>query len=530
MTWHRSIAAAASVLAASAADLTAQQGTFFLIVPSGDTIAVEQFTRTPARVESELLVKVGGARFNMTATLAGDATVARFENAFRTANADPASPPAQTAIITFPADSAIAVITTGANTVTQGFASQRGAIPFVNPSFALVEQLVRRARIIGGASAGVPVFLVQGGQTVPFTVTWSGADSAVIDMAGVPARIAVDREGAILGGFVPSQGLRIVRSIGAPAGALEVAPPDYSAPPGAPYSAEDVTIPTPGGFTLAGTLTLPSGAQQRVPAVVTITGSGLQDRDGSISLVRGYVIFREVADTLSRRGIAVLRMDDRGYGASGGSASAATSADFADDIRAGLAWLRRHPAIDRSRLGLIGHSEGGIIAPMIAARDTALAGVVLLAAPAWSGRRVVEWQNAYALERAPTVAPSARDSLLDASMRIVDSTLVRTPWGRFFATHDPLAAARRVAAVPVLILHGETDRQVTVEQAQELAAAFRAGGNGDVSVRTFPGANHLFLADPDGYWGHYTRLTSGSVERAVLGTIADWLAVHLRRS
>jgi alpha-beta hydrolase superfamily lysophospholipase len=264
--------------------------------------------------------------------------------------------------------------------------------------------------------------------------------------------------------------------------------------------------------------------------VVTITGSGLQDRDGSIPLVRGYAIFREVADTLSRNGIAVLRMDDRGYGASGGSAAAATSADFADDIGAGIAWLRRHPAIDGSRLGLIGHSEGGIIAPMIAARDTALGGIVLLAAPSWRGRRVVEWQNAYALERAPTVAPSARDSLLDVSMRIVDSTLVRTPWGRFFAAHDPLDVARRVSAVPVLILHGETDRQVTVEQAQELATAFRAGGNRDVSVRTFPGANHLFLADPDGYWGHYTRLTSGAVERAALGALTDWLAVHLRRS
>jgi fermentation-respiration switch protein FrsA (DUF1100 family) len=115
-------------------------------------------------------------------------------------------------------------------------------------------------------------------------------------------------------------------------------------------------------------------------------------------------------------------------------------------------------------------------------------------------------------------------------MRIVDSTLERQPWGRFFATHDPVATARRVATVPVLILHGETDRQVTVGQAHELAAAFRAGGNGDVTTRTFPGTNHLFLGDPDGYWGNYTRLTSGAVQREVLGVLADWLTVRMRAS
>jgi len=326
----------------------------------------------------------------------------------------------------------------------------------------------------------------------------------------------VDDGGAILGGVIPAQGLSIVRISGLSPGALDVPAPDYSAPPGATYTAVDVTIPTPAGFTLAGTLTMPGNGRGPVPAMVTITGSGLQDRDEAIPLVRGYRLFRQVADTLARHGVAVLRMDDRGFGQSGGPVAGATTADFADDIRAGLAWLRARPDIDGSRLGLIGHSEGAIIAPMIAATDTGLRGIVLMAGPAWPGRRVVESQNAYAIGRAPQVPLSERDSLLLASMRIADSTMRNDPWWRFFASHDPVATARRVR-VPVLILHGETDRQVTVEQSRELAAALGEGGNRDVTVRTFPRANHLFVADSVGFWGDYMRLPSGAVLPAVIG-------------
>jgi len=504
-----------------------EQGAFVLVLANGDTVAIERFSRTDDRLQSELLVKIGAARFTMGATLAADATVTRFENAYRQAAADPSSEPLQTAVITFPGDSAIVQINGGGRTAVQRLGSRAGALPFVNPSFALLEQLVRRARKLGGASASVPVFIVQGGQTVDFIVTWQGTDSAIVAMAGVPAHLQVDGEGAILGGAVPAQGLRIVRLREAIPGDLTLPPADYSAPPGAPYSATDVEIPTPDGFSLGGTLTMPAGVTGPVPAMVTITGSGIQDRDERIALVRGYALFRQVADTLARHGIAVLRMDDRGYGASEGSAATATTEDFANDIRAGLAWLRHRPGIDSTRLGLIGHSEGGIIAPMIAADDPSLRGIVIMAGPSWTGRRVIEWQNAYALERAPGLQPSQRDSLLMASMRIADSSLMHLPWGRFFAAYDPLVTARRVK-VPVLILHGETDRQVTVGQAGELAAAMQATGNRDVSVRTFPGLNHLFLRDPDGFWGQYTRLTSGAVAPEVLGELVQWAVVHFR--
>ncbi len=498
-----------------------QQGTFVLVTASGDTVSIERFTRTPDRLDAELLINAAGARFTMAVALGPGATVTRLENAYRQASADPSSTPLQSAVITFRGDSAIAEIGAGSQAVVQRIGALPNAIPFVNPSFALTEQMLRRARVLGGASVTVPVFVVQGGTTLEFRVTWLGADSAVIEMGGVPARMAVDADGAILGGVIPAQGLRLIRGAHSTA-PLSIARPDYGAPPGAPYTTEEVLVRTAAGFDLAGTLTMPLGATGKVPALVTITGSGMQDRDAALPSVKGYGLFRQVADTLARSGIAVLRMDDRGFGASGGIAARATSADFADDIRAGLEWLRHRQGIDAARLGLIGHSEGGIIAPMIAAADPALHGIVIMAGPAWTGRRVVEWQNAYVLATSDQVAPSQRDSLLRASMRIADSTMQGDAWGRFFASYDPLPAARSVKA-PVLILHGETDQQVTVAQASELAAAFRAGGNHDVTVRTFPATNHLFLADSVGHWVNYSRLPSGAVRSEVLAALVEWV-------
>src|SRR5439155_12086266 len=169
--------------------------------------------------------------------------------------------------------------------------------------------------------------------------------------------------------------------------------PDYSAPSDAPYVAEEVTVQTPMGHTLAGTLTLPKGASaaHRAGAIVTITGSGPQERDEAIGL-QGYRPFRQYADSLGRRGIAVLRMDDRGTAASKGTFHGATSADFAEDIRAGLAYLRTRPEIDSTRLGLLGHSEGALIAPMVAAKEPALRALVLLAGIARPARATLAFQ------------------------------------------------------------------------------------------------------------------------------------------
>jgi uncharacterized protein len=304
---------------------------------------------------------------------------------------------------------------------------------------------------------------------------------------------------------------------------------DYSAPMGAPYTAQDVTIPTPMGHTLAGTLTLPNAASatSKVAAIVTMTGSGPQDRDETLSLLPGYRPFRQIADSLGRRGIAVLRMDDRGTGASKGNHGTATSADFAEDIRAGLAYLRTRPEIDASRLGILGHSEGGLIGPLVAVKEPQLRAMALLAAPSWGGRKILEYQLAN-LARGDTSLKGAKlDSALGRIPSRIDSLRSSNAWMKFFLDHDVLAVARQVKA-PTLLLNGATDQQVTPEQTAELAAAIKSGGNADVTSRVFLDLNHLFVYDPVGFPRGYSRLVRNNVEPEVVGVTVDWLAAKLK--
>ena len=305
---------------------------------------------------------------------------------------------------------------------------------------------------------------------------------------------------------------------------------DYSAPLGAPYTAENVTVPTPMGHTLAGTLTLPHGASatNRVAAIITITGSGAQDRDETLNSPPGYRPFRQYADSLGRRGIAVLRMDDRGYGSSTGNHATATSADFAEDIRAGLAYLRTRPEIDASRLGLLGHSEGGLIGPLVAVKEPNLRAMILMAGPSWGGRKILEFQLANISTADTSLRGARRDSALARIPVRIDSMKAAQPWMGYFIDHDVLAVARQVKT-PVLILNGGTDQQVTPEQAEELGAAIRSGGNREVTVKVFPDVNHLFIHDPVGFPLGYGRLTRSAVEPVVVGTVVEWLVQRLSR-
>jgi hypothetical protein len=315
-----------------------------------------------------------------------------------------------------------------------------------------------------------------------------------------------------------------------PNGTRSAAPPDYSAPPGAPYTAENVTVPTPAGHTLAGTLTLPKGAggARPVAAIVTITGSGPEDRDEALPGINGYRPFRQIADSLGRRGIAVLRMDDRGYGQSTGNHATATSADFAEDIRAALAYLRTRPEIDARRLGVLGHSEGGLIGPLVALKEPALRALVLMAGPGKGGREILQFQLTNLATHDTSLTGARRDSALAAIPKRIDSLAASNRWMGFFLTYDPLATARQLKRVPVLIVNGATDQQVTPDQIPALAAAFRAAGNKDVTVKVFPEMNHLFVHDPNGFPLGYAKLVNPRVEPEVVGLIADWLAKRLR--
>jgi dipeptidyl aminopeptidase/acylaminoacyl peptidase len=305
--------------------------------------------------------------------------------------------------------------------------------------------------------------------------------------------------------------------------------PDYSAPADAPYTAEEVVVKTPAGHTLAGTLTLPKGASRTRPvsAIVTVTGSGPQDRDENIGLP-GFRPFRQLAESLALRGIAVLRMDDRGTGASGGTFKGSTSADFAEDVRAGLAYLRTRPEIRADRLGVLGHSEGALIAPMVADAEPTLRAIVLLAGIAQPGRLALHFQLKNQIEHNTALTPEARDSQIAAIPKRIDAMMAADPWMKFFLTYDPAPTMRRVKT-PVLILTGSRDQQAVPEQVPLMEAAFKEGGNKDVTARVVPDVNHLFVQDTDGFPPNYAKLPPPLMIRAdVVTMIGDWLAQRLR--
>jgi len=509
---------AAVILAQGAAG--AQQPTTFVMLKGSDTLAVERVPRTANRLDGDFVSPAGGVRVRYAATLVADGTMPKLETwAYRGANDTTGTH----TTMQLEGDS-MAVDLPGR---TMRFPTKPGAIVYFNPSMGLLEQAVIRAHSIGGQSAEVPLFVSEGAATVPLSVTWVGSDSAHVSLGGVIMNVALGVDGRITGITVPSQDVRVVRVDGTRVSAT-IAKPDYSAPSDAPYTAEEVTVRTPAGLKLTGTLTLPKTRPVRgAPAIVTITGSGTEERDESLPGVKGYRPFRQIADTLGRRGIAVLRLDDRGAGGSDAGPHGATSADFADDVRAGLAYLRTRRDIDGDRLALVGHSEGGMIAPMVAATDPKLRAIVLMAGPAHTGRAILTYQQEYAADSMLHLTGTKRDSAVREMARKLDSAAIGEPWIHFFLDYDPVATAKRVKQ-PVLILQGATDRQVTPEQAVELAAAFRAGGNNDVTMKPFASTDHLFLADPVGNPSGYAGLPSKNVRVEVLGTIADWLATHLR--
>ncbi len=504
----------------------------FLVRHATDTLAVETMSRAGQQYTGELRLRTPVVTIGQQVALTDSGTVRTIATTVLAGVHGDSL--VQRAELTIHGDSALSHVESA--NAAQPRADQyikvpAGGVPFVNLSGLSIELILHRARALGGDTARVPVILLTG-QSVVATVVRVGADSVILTLGTVPLRARTDAVGHFLGAVVPSQDVVFERLPGdSPVAAWRspsASPVSYAAPAGAPYTAEDVKLRTPAGLTLAGTLTMPThAAGARVPAVVLITGSGPQDRDEGTPALPKWRPFREIADTLSRRGIAVLRLDDRGVGGSDAGPDTATSADLANDIRAALAWLRTRPDVDPRRLGLVGHSEGAIIAPMIAATDSTLRAIVLLAGTASRGSVIMEEQRRYLLASDTALTPSARDSLAKLADAEADSAY-RTPgWLHFFASYDPLSTARRVR-VPTLILQGETDRQVPVSEARKLAAAMRDAGNTHVTLRTFPAMNHLLVQDPSGNPLTYSRLTDFHVRKDLLGTMADWLAGMMR--
>ncbi len=331
-----------------------------------------------------------------------------------------------------------------------------------------------------------------------------------------------------------------------------------------PYDEEEVQFDNvPAAITLAGTLTIP-GTRGPHPAVVLISGSGAQDRN---SEVFGHRPFLVLADFLTRQGLTVLRYDDRGFGQSGGDRTSATTQDYASDARAAVEFLKARGDVDAGHIGLVGHSEGGGIAAMVAAGSDDVAFVVLLAAMGMPGERVLYRQGelllrasgaseavvrasrtmqekAFAVvkQAAPNedIVPALREvfrtALADAGDEVaaelegqlteeaVDAQVaaLASPWFRFFLTHDPAGDMRRVE-VPVLALNGAKDLQVPAkENLAAIEEALVAGDNQDYTVAELPGLNHLFQTAETGTVEEYARTEETLAPRA-LELIGEWI-------
>jgi pimeloyl-ACP methyl ester carboxylesterase len=296
-----------------------------------------------------------------------------------------------------------------------------------------------------------------------------------------------------------------------------------------------------------------------------ITGSGPHDRDETVF---GHRPFLVLADHLTRLGLAVLRLDDRGVGESTGDRRSATTADYAADTRAGFDFLRRRPEIDPSRTGLIGHSEGAVIAPMLAAESTDVAWIVMLAGAGVRGELILLAQadlineaagmpqdlrtkltslsrSMYAVvnsEPDDETAQAKIGELIEASEQTIVSAagadaaqllaqiksqvpLVTTPWFRYFLRYDPAPTLGRVGC-PVLALSGELDLQVpATESLPSIVAGLEAGGNRDYEAAKLPRLNHLFQTAETGSPTEY-----GAIEEtfapAALELLTDWLRRH----
>ena len=332
------------------------------------------------------------------------------------------------------------------------------------------------------------------------------------------------------------------------------AEPDYSKPQDPkqpyPYNSADVTFTNEkAGITLAGTLTYPFNGKAD-KAVVLITGSGPQNRNEELM---GHRPFLVLSDYLTKKGIAVLRYDDRGVGESQGDPTAATSEDFADDAEAAVNYLKTQNMVGIEKIGLIGHSEGGMIAPMLAAKSKDIDFIVLMAGPGCTGEEVILQQSA-AIMRAMGMADEAvnqtnalnrqiydlvinSDNLEEASAQIskmlasygmpkeqIDATAsqIVSPWFKYFLSFDPAPVLEKVT-VPVLAINGSLDLQVIAkENLPKIAAALERGGNKQYTVHEFEGLNHLFQPAVTGLVEEYPKIET-TIAPEALDYIASWI-------
>lgn len=323
-----------------------------------------------------------------------------------------------------------------------------------------------------------------------------------------------------------------------------------------PYTSEEVVYMNPETqLKLAGTLTLPENAQN-APAVILISGSGAQDRNETIFEHQPFFV---IADYLTRHGIAVLRVDDRGVGGSEGNIQEATSADLAGDVLAGVEFLKNRKEIASDEIGLIGHSEGGLIAPIVATETDDIAFIILLAGPGIPGEEILYSQNELMMKAAGmedaaieqnrklqeaifNIILTEKDSVKrldrlqrtlsggmypmmnDDQKKAIDSRVeaVNNPWFRFFLQYDPYPVLTKVD-VPVLALNGAKDKQVPAdENLAAIEKALSEGGNKNFKTMKLKNLNHLFQPAETGAISEYGEIEE-TISPKVLEIIVEWI-------
>ena len=379
-----------------------------------------------------------------------------------------------------------------------------------------IAQVVLRARALARTRVTIPGASLFRDAITPIVVECVDSTDWIVNVNHKRYLALTDGQGELLAATLPDYGVTIERRTGFPPARYPLWPA-YAAAPGAPERAEEVKIAAPQGHVLAGTLTRPTGSGP-FPAAVLVTGLSPHERNNGSP---PWMPLRDVADALTRRGIAVLRVDDRGVGASTGDRATSTTFDEADDVRTEIAWLRKRRGIDGRRLAVVGYSEGGLIAPMVAAGDSSLAAIVTMAGPGVPGMEVARYQTEAAVAGDTSIAPAAREA--EIAKQLADTLTVRE---RSYLSIDPLAYARRVRC-PALILHGGSDLHVPPRSAERLAWAMRDGGNRDVTVRIFPGVSHSFLPDPIGLGSGWVALPGFLTSPGVLEAMGEWLVVRL---
>jgi len=316
-----------------------------------------------------------------------------------------------------------------------------------------------------------------------------------------------------------------------------------------PYREEEVTYENKvEDVTLAATLTIPQGTGP-FPGVLLITGSGPQDRDETLL---GHKPFLILSDYLTRHGVAVLRADDRGFGKSTGNFSTATTADFATDTEAGVAYLKTRAEIDPHKIGLVGHSEGGVIAPMVAARNKDVAFIVMMAGTGVPGDQVIVAQmeaidvaSGKKPEDAARSAAKQREAIrlieTEKDQAVLEKELRKkmagegteaqigmeirqftSVWFRYFLSYDPATALRQVTC-PVLAINGALDKQVLPSQnLPPIRKALEEAGNKHFEIDELPGLNHLFQTAKTGAPAEYAQIEE-TMSPVALEKVSSWI-------